>query len=233
MYIMYIGITPMPVFPQSISIKTGNLNKTMTLINEGEINIIKSPGLKEISFDLLLPNTKYPFAFYRYGFKKANYYLEKLENIKSSGAATLLLITRYFQGDLIRRPIYDTNLWVTLEDYTVKDDAKEGMDCIVSLRFKEHKEYGVKTYKIKNNSGNKTIQKKTTPRNTASSPAPKSANKTYTVQSGDCLWSIAKKFYGDGSKYTVIRDANKNLIAEHGSDPNMIWAGDKLIIPAI
>lgn len=216
----------MPIFPESISIKTGNLNKTMTLINEGEINIVKSPGLREFSFDLLLPNTLYPFAYYRYGFKNAKYYLEKFENIKKSGASNTLLIARI---DAAGKLIYNTDLWVTLEDYIVRDDAREGTDCIVSMKFKEHREYGVKTYKI----ADKTVQKKSTSRNTSNSPKPKNSNKTYTVQSGDCLWTIAKKFYDDGSKYTVIRDANKKIIAKHGSDPNTIWAGDKLIIPAI
>ena len=56
------------------------------------------------------------------------------------------------------------------------------------------------------------------------SPAPK----TYTVVSGDCLWNIAKKFYGDGSQYTKIYNANKGVI---GSNPNLIRAGQVFTIP--
>lgn len=50
---------------------------------------------------------------------------------------------------------------------------------------------------------------------------------TYTVKKGDCLWSIAKKFYGDGSQYTKIYDANTNKIA----DPQLIYAGQVFVIP--
>ena len=51
---------------------------------------------------------------------------------------------------------------------------------------------------------------------------------TYTVVAGDCLWNIAKKYYGDGSQYTKIYEANKGTI---GSNPNLIKPGQKLVIP--
>lgn len=53
-------------------------------------------------------------------------------------------------------------------------------------------------------------------------------NTVYTTQSGDYLKKIAKKFYGNSSKYTVIYNANKKII---GKDPNKIHPGMKLIIP--
>lgn len=48
---------------------------------------------------------------------------------------------------------------------------------------------------------------------------------TYIVKSGDMLMLIAKRFYGDESKYTLIMEANDI------KDPNKIMVGDKLIIP--
>lgn len=56
--------------------------------------------------------------------------------------------------------------------------------------------------------------------------------RTYTVQSGDSLWSIAQKFYGAGSRWTEIQQAN---IAAHPSlstSPQTIYAGWTLTIPA-
>lgn len=52
--------------------------------------------------------------------------------------------------------------------------------------------------------------------------------KTYTVKSGDCLWNIAKKYYGNGADYTKIYNANKGVI---GGNPNLIYAGQVLTIP--
>lgn len=50
---------------------------------------------------------------------------------------------------------------------------------------------------------------------------------TYTVVKGDCLWAIAKTFYGDGAKYTRIYNANKGII----DDPSLIYPGQVLTIP--
>ncbi len=51
------------------------------------------------------------------------------------------------------------------------------------------------------------------------SPTPGS---NYTVQPGDTLYSIAQRAYGDGNKWQIIYDANKQVI---GSDPNLIRPG--------
>lgn len=50
----------------------------------------------------------------------------------------------------------------------------------------------------------------------------------HTVERGDTLSAIAKKFYGDANKYPVIFEANKPML----SDPNKIYPGQKLRIPA-
>jgi nucleoid-associated protein YgaU len=46
------------------------------------------------------------------------------------------------------------------------------------------------------------------------------------VQAGDSLWHIAQIFYGDGTRWTEIADAN-------GIDRNnpLIFAGQVLVIP--
>lgn len=49
----------------------------------------------------------------------------------------------------------------------------------------------------------------------------------YTVKKGDCLWSIAKKFYGNGAAFVKIFKANVGKI----KNPNQIKAGTKLVIP--
>jgi nucleoid-associated protein YgaU len=56
-------------------------------------------------------------------------------------------------------------------------------------------------------------------------PAPEPAARTYTVESGDSLWAIAERFYGDGSKYQVIADASGI------PNPDLIQPGQVLTIP--
>ena len=52
----------------------------------------------------------------------------------------------------------------------------------------------------------------------------------YTVQQGDTLSSIAQQAYGDGNKWQIIYDANKQVI---GSDPNLLRPGEVLYIPPV
>lgn len=51
----------------------------------------------------------------------------------------------------------------------------------------------------------------------------------HVVASGDTLSKIAKKVYGDASKYPVIFEANKPML----SDPDKIFPGQVLRIPAL
>lgn len=55
-------------------------------------------------------------------------------------------------------------------------------------------------------------------------------NVTHTVQKGDSLSDIAKKYYGDPNKYNLIYEANKTII---GNNPNIINVGQELVIPGI
>ena len=63
---------------------------------------------------------------------------------------------------------------------------------------------------------------------TAQSAAP-SANgaSTYTVQAGDSLSKISKKYYGDANQYMKIFEANRDAL----NDPNKIFPGQTLKIP--
>jgi len=51
----------------------------------------------------------------------------------------------------------------------------------------------------------------------------------YTVKSGDSLWKIAQKFYGNGNKYQRIFEANKEVI----KNPDLIYPGQTLRLPKI
>ena len=53
-------------------------------------------------------------------------------------------------------------------------------------------------------------------------------SKTYTVQKGDTLSGIAKKMYGEASKYPQIFEANKPML----SHPDKIYPGQTLRIPS-
>lgn len=52
---------------------------------------------------------------------------------------------------------------------------------------------------------------------------------TYTVQSGDSLWKISERFYGNGARWKEIYEANKDKI----ENPNLIYPGQTFVIPNV
>ena len=221
MYYFYLDKLLLPIAPEKLQLKIGNNNKTLTLINEGEINILKKAKLTEIDFDILLPNVKYPFATYNNSFQNASYFLENIEKLKTSEKPFQFIVSRKMPNGKI---LFDTNIKVSLEDYTRSEEAEEGFDVKVTIKLKQYKDYSTKTVQI-------TI-KQERPRpvvvQTPSRPATTApTTRTYTVVRGDCLWNIAKKYYGNGSQYTKIYNANRDKI----KNPSLIYPGQVFVIP--
>lgn len=222
-YEFYLKKCLLPVTPSKLELKINNANKTLTLVNEGEINILKRPGLTDIEFTCCLPQTEYPFAVYRGGFREADYFLDYFENLKIGRKPFQFIVCRSLAGS---RKLFSTNIRVTLEDYKVTEDAGEGPDVTVKIRLKQWRDYGTKTVNIVLETAQAAVEPQ---REETASPAPPQPV-TYTVVRGDCLYSIAKKFYGNGARYTVIYDANRSVV---GGNPNLIYPGQVLTIPAV
>lgn len=235
MYCMYINDVLFPVTPSKLSLKISNKNKTVSLINEGEVNYIKNPGLTDITIDdLLLPMVKYPFAIYsNNNFHRADWYLKKLETWKCDNKPVTFIMSRTSPDG--SKLLFDTNMSVTIEEYEIIEDASQGLDVKIKLTMKQYKEWGAKKLVIKKTSTKKkTVAKKSTTRKT------KSPAKTYTVKSGDCLWNIAKKQLGNANRWKEIYNLNKSIIEstakKHGykssSTGHWIFPGTKLTLPS-
>lgn len=193
----------MPVAPSKINTKIKNKNRIITLINEGEANILKSAGLQEISFNMMIPAYKYPFALYLGGiFLPISYYLEILEKLKNDRKPFQLIIIR--EG-ILGSLGFDTNLKVSLEDYQILEDAGNGRDITVSVKLKQYQEKVNTAVRVVATAlgGTKYILEKV--RDTSS----KVAEKTYKVKEGDTLYTIAKKELGNGEKYRELVTLNK------------------------
>ena len=249
-YDFYLSKCLLPITPEKVQIKINNSNKTAVLINEGQINILKKAALTDIEFECTIPQIQYPFAVYKSGFQSAEYFLEYFELLKVQKKPFQFIISRTLPNGKV---LFSTNIKVSLEDYTLTEDASNGFDIVVKIKLKQYREYGTKVVNLDENSVEETTEtsggsnitaaisvasslvsavKKiaatiTETRSTETSPEPTSPE-TYTVVKGDCLWNIAKKYYGDGSKYTVIYNANTDVI---GGNPNLIYPGQVLTIP--
>lgn len=212
-YTVYIDGLILPVAPSKIDTKVKGNNKTINLINEGDVNILKMPGLTEFTFDALLPNVKYPFAV---NDTKPNVFLSKFESLMTSHRPFQFIVIRTKPNNDI---LFATNIKVSLEDHKIKEDAKEGFDLNVSLTLKQYRPYGTRVVAIV---GNQCTTE--TARSAESAPEAK----THKVVKGDCLWNLAKKYLGDGSRYNEIYELNKDVI----DNPNRIYVGQTLRLPS-
>lgn len=215
----------MPQTPAKLTVKIKGKNSTVTLLNEGEINFLKYPGLTEITLPLVFPMLT--------ASKRPDHYLTLLERAKTQRTTTQFIMTRTTPSGQL---LFDTNLKVSVEDYTIEENATNGLDISVEVKLKQYRDYSTKTVTI-----NTTVQHNDTKDvKTTASAAQKTVTvqqtrsattaptlKTYTVKKGDTLWGIAKTYYGNGAKYTQIYDANKGII----KNPNLIYVGQVFTIP--
>lgn len=214
MYSFYLDDMLLPIAPSKVQTKISNKNKTTILLDGTEINIIKKPGLTEIDFEFLLPRVNYPFSRYMDGFLPPEYFLEKIEKIKLTQKTFKFKILRSLENEKIFSQ--ETDMKVSLEEYSITEDAKDGFDVKVSIKLKQfvecEKSRPVNYAKLVGKAVKKLIAN-------LKKRSAKAKAKTYVVVEGDTLWGICKKELGDGSKYLEI--AKLNGI----QNPNLIKVG--------
>ncbi len=199
-----------PVLPEKIDISKGLSSTSVNIQDLGEVVIIQDRKAIKISFSSFLPATTFPGVKYQeltppYDIK------DKITIWQKSGKPVHFIVT----GTTI-------NLYCIIESFDYYEQGGDVGSIHYSLTLKEYQEVTAKQVTIEN----KTAMVEDTETRIDNTVQPE----TYTVKDGDCLWNIAKKYYGDGSKYTVIYDANKDVI---GGNPNLIYTGQVFTIPAI
>ena len=145
-YDFYLDKRLLPVAPEKLDIRINNANRTITLIDEGEVNILKAAGLTDVEFECLIPQVRYPFAGYPEGFRGAGYLLEHFEELKKSRKPFQFIVSRVMPSG---RTLFSTDMKVSLEDYRITEQAGSGFDLTVHIKLKQYREYGTKKVEIK------------------------------------------------------------------------------------
>lgn len=201
-----------PVLPEKIEVSYPEKNDTVYVYGVGEVTIKKHTGAFVMKWSSFFPKGKCQGSISNpkspkdcIDFLKAVMELETAAKIVFTGGPMRVssLCTIKFDCEEVAGDTGTVNYSITITEYK-KTTVK---------KLKIKKKNGKKKAKVKKNSNRANTKIKAG---------------QYTVKKGDCLWNIARKFYGKGAKYTIIYNANKKVI---GSNPNKIYPGQVLKIP--
>lgn len=123
------------------------------------------------------------------------------------------------------------NIYADITSFTPELQGGDVGTVYYTLEMKEHRTPSIRKYKKK--------KKKTKITKKKNRPSNKTKEKLYTIKNGDCLWNIAKKYYGNGSQYVKIYKANEKVLnkaaRKHGksscNNGRLIYTGTKITIP--
>ncbi len=194
------GRFELSVNPPEISVTQDNKDKTIDLLNVGEINVPGMRGLIKVSLATFLPDSNSPF----FTGTAPEQIVQAVKKAKNGQKAIRIIIS----GS-------DVNTQFNVS--SMSETYKEGQgDIYISWAFVELRD--LNTGQVASFVRRYTDTGLCTRRTTRSVP------KAVTVQSGDTLWNLAKRYYDDGSRWKDIARAND--MYEDAPVPGM-----RLIIP--
>lgn len=196
----------LPVTPSGYTWERPNRVETIALDQIGEINLPGGIMMGSCTLDnVLLPTRLYSFC--NPGAVDNPYvYLEQLERWSDAGNVVRFLVS----GTPVNAPVLIER---------ISQGERDGTnDLYISIRMMQYQ--APETPVLAAEGGGAQ-----TSRDSSTGAA---QERTYTIQSGDTLWGIAKKYYGSGTEYKKLAQANRDQIP----NPNLIYPGQTIVIPA-
>lgn len=206
--------TQFPMMPEKIIMGADAKFMTYSIISLGDVKIPRGKGIKEISWSGIFPGKPRKNSSLVSAWTEPDALIKRMEDYRDKGTVCNLLVT----GTCINYSVYISSFKGKYAGGS--GDFQYDIKFIIAIEIKIYttNELKLKTpTKSKRPASKKSTKKKAT----------ESKTTTYTVKKGDCLWRIAQKFLGKGSRYSEIYNLNRDKI----KNPNLIYPGQKLRIP--
>ncbi|WP_294156879.1 LysM peptidoglycan-binding domain-containing protein [uncultured Clostridium sp.] len=204
----------LPVIPSEFERVIDAGYDTNAIIGLGDVAVLTSNGLAQLSLSSFFPNQEYSFNEYS-NVPKPYDLVKYFKEWKNKGTVVRVILT----GTDINQEMYITNFSYGERDGT--GDVYYNMDLL---------EYRPITIPVITESNSNNTQNTSRPADTNNKSNSSNKQKTHKVVKGDCLWDIAQKYYGKGSLYPKIKEANKSKYPSLAKN-NVIYVNWELIIP--
>jgi LysM repeat protein len=203
----------LPVIPAEFERVIGADYETNKIVGLGDVATFNGNGLAQLSLSSFFPNKEYSFNAYS-NVPKPYDLVRYFKEWKNKGTVVRVILT----GTDINQSMYITNF-----SYGEKDGTG---DVYYSIDLLEYRPITIPKYNNNDNSDNSDREDN----NKDKEEDNKTTQKTHKVVKGDSLWAIAQKYYGKGSLYPKIKEANKSKYPSLAKS-NVIYTSMELIIP--
>lgn len=218
----FINGEQLPVNPfEDLTFSASVNSKDYEIVALGDVTEIGNRKLIEVEIKSLFTDKAYSFRVIERP-KAAIDYINMMYKLLNEKKPIRFVVT----GDKT-----DINMLCSIIDFKHTQKFGEEGEYYYTLSLKEYREYKTKKViiqKAKVQQTNQAAQQtkpvaQPVPQRPVDPPKPR----THTVIRGDTLWGIAKKYYGNGSQYPTIYNANKDKI----KNPNLIYPNQVFVIP--
>ena len=213
-----------PILPDKIQYKSGAATvATHDILKKGPVDLPLGVGLEELKFESFFPGPeRTDLGMMRDSYHAPSYYHNIIKDWKAKGTDLNVMVTGY--------PI---NFDCYVADYNAVPQGGF-RDIYYEIHLKQDEFITVKVSTEESNSGG-TGDKP----NQEESKRPAQTTTTYTIKAGDCMWDIAQKFLGDGSKWPEIYKLNKTVLdntakkyGHSSNDGTVVFPGTTIKIPS-
>ncbi len=200
-----------PVNPETIEITDGQNSKQYDISQLGEINVLKSPSLREYSFSSFFP-ARGVRQYYVDGksidpFITSEYYLLPM-GPRGSGIKGYVdfikswMIAKRPVRFIIASPTIQLSTPASIEKFQWKEVAGSGGDIEYTITLREYVFYAAKPLEVAEKDGKPVVKKSIVRPNERQIP------ETYKLVAGDSLFKIAKMILGDDSRWRELQKLN-------------------------
>lgn len=207
-----------PVLPDKLVVSSSGKNEKAVVIQLGEILILRKKALRGIAWNSFFPAHDAPYI--TGSISNPIKAVKAIQRARDRDMAIRFLITG---TDL------DVNMKVGVDSFDYEERGGEVGDLYYSIKLTEWRDYSPSRIVLPSRPDKPASQK---PPDREGSPQ---EPKTHTVVKGDCLWAIAQKYYGNGSRYPELYSANQSTIDAGnkgtGNPKYTIYPGQVFTIP--